>query len=178
MRRAVIGLSLSVSLALLVAPSSGAGVAAGSPAVVEPEPATATPAVVAPDRTERERRYQRKVFHWTNVARRRHDLPPFKRIPCLRKIAVRWAEHLAATGDFEHQNLRVIFRRCDRVRSAGENIARGGVTPKRMVRLWMRSSGHRANILNPSFTHLGVGTAVRNGRWTGVQDFAGIRRRS
>jgi uncharacterized protein YkwD len=172
MRRAVVGLSLSIGLSVLVAPATGAG---GVSAVDADRAVTARSAPVAPaTHTKREQRYQRKVFHWTNVARRRHDLPPFKRIPCLRRIAVRWAEHLAATGDFEHQDLGVIFRRCDGSTSAGENIARGGVTPRGMVRMWMRSSGHRANILSSDFTHLGVGTAVRNGSWTGVQDFAGI----
>ncbi|HEU0287388.1 MAG TPA: CAP domain-containing protein [Nocardioidaceae bacterium] len=88
----------------------------------------------------------------------------------------RWSEHLAASGDFEHQNLNVIFRRCDGARSAGENIARGGVSPRATVRLWMNSPGHRANILNRRYTHLGVGAAARNGQWTGAEDFARIRR--
>lgn len=51
-------------------------------------------------------------------------------------------------------------------RSAGENIARGQTTPAAVVNAWMNSSGHRANILNSSFTHIGVGY-VANGRyWT------------
>ena len=166
-------MTVVISLAVLTAP------AGGSPAPVEPAAPSETvvaESAAAPNHTKRERRYQRKVFHWTNVMRRRHDLRPLKRIPCLRRIAVRWAEHLAATGDFEHQNLSVVFRRCNGARAAGENIARGRVTPRQMVRMWMRSSGHRANILNPNFTHLGVGAAVRGGTWFGVQDFARIRR--
>jgi uncharacterized protein YkwD len=31
--------------------------------------------------------------------------------------------------------------------------------PKQIVIDWMNSPGHRANILNPSLTHLGVGVA-------------------
>ena len=42
-------------------------------------------------------------------------------------------------------------------RSAGENIARGQSTPQTVVNSWMNSSGHRANILNPLYTHIGVG---------------------
>jgi len=38
----------------------------------------------------------------------------------------------------------------------GENIAMGHQTPKQVVRAWMNSSGHRANILG-SYSHLGVG---------------------
>jgi len=40
---------------------------------------------------------------------------------------------------------------------AGENIAGGQRTPEDVVRAWMNSPGHRANILNPRFTHLGSG---------------------
>ena len=42
-------------------------------------------------------------------------------------------------------------------KSAAENIAKGYSTPRAVVDAWMRSSGHRANILNSSFTHIGVG---------------------
>ncbi len=45
-------------------------------------------------------------------------------------------------------------------RTAGENIAAGQRTPGEAMRGWMNSSGHRANILNSSFTHIGVGHAV------------------
>ena len=171
MGRVLIGLVTGLLLAVPITPASGSAAPA-----VDIDSASQAASASARTHTDRERRYQRKVFHWTNVARRRHDLPPLHRVKCLRRIAVRWSEHLAASGDFEHQNLNKIFRRCHRARSAGENIARGGVTPKRMVRMWMHSPGHRANILNRSYTHLGVGAAVRNGEWTGVQDFARIRR--
>jgi uncharacterized protein YkwD len=42
----------------------------------------------------------------------------------------------------------------------GENIAYGGSsygTPKAIMKAWMKSAGHRANILNPAFRDLGVG---------------------
>ena len=51
-------------------------------------------------------------------------------------------------------------------RSAGENIARGQTTPQKVVDAWMNSSGHRANILNSSFTHIGVGYAENGRYWT------------
>ena len=51
-------------------------------------------------------------------------------------------------------------------RSAGENIARGQATPQAVVNAWMNSSGHRANILNSSFTHIGVGYVADGKYWT------------
>lgn len=41
--------------------------------------------------------------------------------------------------------------------TAGENIAKGYSTPEKVVDAWMNSPGHRANILNPSYTMIGVG---------------------
>lgn len=51
-------------------------------------------------------------------------------------------------------------------RTAGENIARGQATPAAVVNAWMNSSGHRANILNASFTHIGVGYVADGKYWT------------
>ena len=42
-------------------------------------------------------------------------------------------------------------------RSAGENIAYGQSSPEKVMEGWMNSSGHRANILNSSYTSIGVG---------------------
>ncbi|MBQ8163363.1 MAG: SafA/ExsA family spore coat assembly protein [Clostridia bacterium] len=51
-------------------------------------------------------------------------------------------------------------------RSAGENIARGYQTPQAVVNGWMNSSGHRANILNASYTRIGVGYVADGHYWT------------
>lgn len=51
-------------------------------------------------------------------------------------------------------------------RSAGENIAKGYATPRAVVDAWMNSSGHRANILNASYTHIGVGYVSAGNYWT------------
>ncbi len=38
-----------------------------------------------------------------------------------------------------------------------ENVAYGQSTPRTVFDAWLRSSGHRANIENPSYTHTGLG---------------------
>ncbi len=48
-------------------------------------------------------------------------------------------------------------------RGAGENIAYGQRTPAAVMRDWMNSSGHRANILKAKYTKIGVGYTVING---------------
>ena len=51
-------------------------------------------------------------------------------------------------------------------RTAGENIAMGQRTPRAVVDAWMNSSGHRANIMNSSFTEIGVGYVANGHYWT------------
>ncbi|WP_317367532.1 CAP domain-containing protein [uncultured Tyzzerella sp.] len=47
---------------------------------------------------------------------------------------------------------------------AGENIAKGQKTAEEVVLDWLNSKGHRENILNPSFTKIGVG--LSGNLWT------------
>ena len=51
-------------------------------------------------------------------------------------------------------------------RSAGENIAMGQRTPEEVVRGWMNSPGHKANILSSDFTHIGIGYDKNGNYWT------------
>ena len=51
-------------------------------------------------------------------------------------------------------------------KTAGENIAKGYSSPKAVVDAWMNSPGHRANILNSSYTHIGVGYVASGNYWT------------
>ena len=69
----------------------------------------------------------------------------------------------------------------DRMRAAGysgrmmgENIAAGQPTAASVVKAWMNSPGHRANILNCGYRYLGVGHATGGyygNYWT--QNFGG-----
>lgn len=49
------------------------------------------------------------------------------------------------------------------VGAAGENIAYNYNTPEEVMDAWMNSTGHRANILNASFHHIGIGVYEVNG---------------
>lgn len=41
--------------------------------------------------------------------------------------------------------------------NGGENIAKGITDPHQVIQEWLQSPGHCANMMNPSFTHLGAG---------------------
>ncbi|MGB0716207.1 MAG: CAP domain-containing protein [Phycisphaerae bacterium] len=49
----------------------------------------------------------------------------------------------------------------------GENIALGQITPEQVVNAWLDSDGHCANIMNASFTQIGIGYSEGN-YWTQV----------
>lgn len=61
--------------------------------------------------------------------------------------------------------------------ACGENIAAGQATPEEVMNSWLGSAGHKANILSPEYTKMGLGYSVglSNGQYRGywAQEFAG-----
>ena len=57
----------------------------------------------------------------------------------------------------------------------GENIAMGHKSPEQVMDGWMNSEGHRANILNPKFTHVGIGALCIDGKYCWIQCFGEIK---
>ena len=53
----------------------------------------------------------------------------------------------------------------------GENIAAGQTSAAQVMNDWMNSAGHRANILNSSYTAVGIGCCLYNGVYYWVQNF-------
>lgn len=83
-----------------------------------------------------------------------------------------WAQYLAESGAFAHQDLGAVLAGCPGTRAVGENIVRGAVSAEELVQLWMNSPPHRQNILAPDYTHTGMGAARgADGAWTAVQIF-------
>lgn len=109
-----------------------------------------------------------------NAERARAGLPALRVDACLTaKAAEPWARHLADTQSMTHQNLSAVLATCPGG-SVGENVAVGQPTASAVVQAWMNSSGHRANILNPSYTRIGVADVVgADGRHYWVQVFEG-----
>ena len=52
--------------------------------------------------------------------------------------------------------------------TVGENVAYGQPTPAAVMIAWMNSPGHRANILHPDWTHIGMGVAKATPYWAQV----------
>lgn len=113
------------------------------------------------------------IYSATNTERTKAGLTLLRRDSCLQISAQKWANKLAAQGYLEHQDLSRTYEECGGY-SLGENVAYSAYSSGAvMVDQWMKSAGHRANILNPGFHRIGVGTAQSaHGYWFGVQVFA------
>ena len=115
-----------------------------------------------------------------NQQRRNAGLSELKLSQELTKVAEIKAEDMRDSGYFSHTspNYGTPFDMMKEFginyRTAGENIAKGQASVEAVMADWMNSEGHRANILNENFTHLGVGyctDASGNSYW--VQMFIG-----
>lgn len=145
---------LTATLALVLAPVATVG--APAPAAARVEAST----------------YAQQARLATNQARAEHGLPALKPNDCLKRYAVRQARAMAAQGAIFHQDLGAVMEACH-LDTAGENVASGyrnGTSV--VVNGWMESEGHRANILSPSFTIMGIAARQGgHGRWYVAQVF-------
>ncbi|MFD6288441.1 CAP domain-containing protein [Streptomyces sp. NPDC060205] len=106
-----------------------------------------------------------EVLALTNAERAAAGLPPLAEDPLLTRAAQAHSADMVARAFYSHTAPdgsepwdRAAAAGSPR-RTIGENIACGQRSPAEVVRGWMDSPGHRANILKPAFTHLGVGFA-------------------
>ena len=116
--------------------------------------------------------YENEVIRLVNEIRAENGLKELKADWELSRVARYKSQDMKDNNYFSHTSpvygtpFQMIKNFGISYRSAGENIARGQATPQAVVNAWMNSSGHRANILNSSYTKIGVGY-VENGRyWT------------
>lgn len=123
-------------------------------------------------------RKERRVIALVNIHRKRHGCQPVRGRTVLRQAARRHSLLMARRSTLSHRlagepGLGVRVRRAGYTRwtLVGENIAYGYRTPSAVVRAWMRSPGHRRNILDCRFRHIGVGLVSRNGVPWWTQDF-------
>ncbi|GAA2472536.1 CAP domain-containing protein [Streptomyces longisporus] len=106
-----------------------------------------------------------EVVGLTNRERAGAGLPPLAVDPLLTTAAQAHSADMVARAFYSHtspdgsQPWDRAAAAGARRRSIGENIACGQRSPAEVVDGWMNSPGHRANILKPDFTHIGIGFA-------------------
>jgi len=116
--------------------------------------------------------YEEEVLRLVNVERAKYGLSALKVNWELSRVARYKSQDMCDNNYFSHTSptygspFAMIKNFGISYRTAGENIAMGYQTPAAVVQGWMNSSGHRANILNSSFTQIGVGYVADGNYWT------------
>ena len=116
--------------------------------------------------------YEQEVIRLVNEIRAENGLKALTYDWELSRVARYKSQDMKDNGYFSHTSpvygtpFQMIKNFGISYRSAGENIAKGYSTPQAVVNGWMNSSGHRANILNANYTHIGVGYVASGNYWT------------
>ncbi len=151
----------------------------GTSEIIEANPQISNPNLIYPGQVltipqldTSVRSFEQEVIRLVNEQRVKNGLNPLTENWELSRVARyksqdmvdnRYFSHTSPTYGSPFQMIRdfgISFRR------AGENIAYGQRTPQAVVNAWMNSSGHRANILNASYTQIGVGYVADGNYWT------------
>lgn len=116
--------------------------------------------------------YEQEVVRLVNAERAKNGLSSLTHNWELSRVARYKSQDMKDNGYFSHQSptygspFQMMKSFGISYRTAGENIAKGQATPQAVVNAWMNSAGHRANILNSSFTEIGVGYVASGRYWT------------
>jgi hypothetical protein len=114
-----------------------------------------------------------QVLALVNQERSRAGLAPVSMDAQLNSCAQSFAEYMGSAGFYAHNGpdgstplSRMNAAGFPGTGAWGENIAAAYATAAEVMQAWMNSPGHRSNILNPSFTHIGIGAAqVAGSQW-------------
>ncbi|TYR79188.1 hypothetical protein FZC66_16365 [Priestia megaterium] len=107
--------------------------------------------------------FEQQVAELVNQERQKQGLKPLTLDKELSDVARTKSKDMMDKGYFDHNSptygspFDMMKQFGIKYTAAGENIAKGQKTPEEVMNGWMNSDGHRKNILNPNFTHIGVG---------------------
>jgi uncharacterized protein YkwD len=181
-------ITAGLTLGLFPAVSAAAAPAiTAAPAPASVSAASAVPVVspvilaIRQSQTVTQRCLDRDLLAYINKARAAYRLPPLVEAPTLVSSANRWSIHLASStsGTVLKHNANLGATVLDGMPGArvfGENIAAfgtGRLTAYAMLKAYLGSAQHRANILNPRFRYVGVVTRSGAKGSFNTIDFAG-----
>lgn len=121
---------------------------------------------------------RQQILDLVNAERKKAGLGSVSQESHLQSAAQKHAEDMSKRNYFEHntpegktptQQIKDAGYPLTGKWTTGQNIARGQKTAEQVMEDWMNSPGHKKNILNGSFEHLGVGYVSSGNYW--VQDF-------
>lgn len=145
------------------APPTNSPASTSVPPTNTAEPTNPEPVVCSPSGSSA---YESEVIQLINQARSGEGLPALTNQSQLTSAARIHSDDMACNNFFSHTS-PTTGSPFDRITAAGysyswagENIGAGYPTPADVVSAWLNSAGHRANILNTNYTHIGIGYAA------------------
>jgi uncharacterized protein YkwD len=116
------------------------------------------------------------LFDRLNDERRARGLAALRWDGDLARVAGDWSAEMASSGNFRHRDLGAAggLPGMAKFSALGENIAWVEGYPSMGNQLhvgWMRSEGHRANMLQRGYDSVGVGVVCSGGRAWATQNF-------
>lgn len=138
-------LTVTLVAASVLTPTIATAVTPSAPATSVVAAASATP--------------EQQVAKLINKHRKAAKLPELKVHTVVQSAAESWGKHLKSKGAFTHSTSKW---RSERISasgwaSSGENLAWGYTSAAAAVSAWMKSAGHKKNILGKSYRGVGVG---------------------
>ena len=120
--------------------------------------------------------YAERIAGLVNSERESYGLDPVALSPVLSEAANTRAKEIITSFSHTRPNGTSCFTAISELgvkySAAAENIAYGQKSPESVMKAWMNSQGHRANILNSDMEYIGVGAVYENGIYYWTQFFA------
>lgn len=110
-------------------------------------------------------RSEKELISLINNIREKNNIPALTEDARLEDAASKHAAYMLQTGALSHTGrkessfMKRILDEGYPAKAAAENVAEGATKPEDVVKLWMDSPPHKANILNPDYQNIGVGLA-------------------
>lgn len=129
-----------------------------------------TPAMLGLDRVEAGND-EKKLLQLHNRERLKRKIPRLRRRGALAKAAQKYAQAMDENDHFSHTGpdgstfAERIRKEARGLKAMGENLAFGQNSSKAVHKAWMKSSGHRRNILSRKFRYVGFGRAGDEPYW-------------
>lgn len=115
---------------------------------------------------------EQEVVKLVNAERTKAGLPALKEDWELSRVAKYKSQDMHDKNYFDHTSptygspFAMMKKFGITYKAAGENIAKGQKSASEVVNAWMNSEGHRANILNKNYTHIGIGFVKDGNYWS------------
>lgn len=117
--------------------------------------------------------YADELTALTNEIRADEGLDPLAKSECAQEAAAERAEALVGEEKLEHAPLAPVIEYCAPLTTAAENLVNSTAEPAEVVEAWLGSPGHRANIVDPGLTELGIGCVPDGAKLLCSQVFLG-----